>query len=112
MLSAAISNTYATFEAQFIKKLSNTNAELKKWVVYEKKPAIRLKMQHFNAKLSSQNAMLREVEWGVQNGPITKNGFLPVTTLLVLRILSHYKNILSKFGLMYQLPKCWSSYFS
>ena len=26
--------------------------------------------------------MLRKIEWGVQNGPITKNGFLPVTTLL------------------------------
>ena len=26
----AISNTYATFKAQFIKKLSNTDAELKK----------------------------------------------------------------------------------
>ena len=33
--------------------------------------------QCFNFKLSRQNPMLRQVEWGVQNGPITKNGFLP-----------------------------------
>ena len=26
--------------------------------------------------------MLREIEWGVQNGPITKKGVLPVTTLV------------------------------
>ena len=25
--------------------------------------------------------MLRQLEWGVQNGPITKEGILPVTTL-------------------------------
>ena len=24
--------------------------------------------------------MLRQIEWGVQNGPITKNAVLPVTT--------------------------------
>ena len=24
--------------------------------------------------------MLRQIEWGVQNGPITKNGVLPVAT--------------------------------
>ena len=26
--------------------------------------------------------MLKQIEWGVQNGPITKIGVLPVTTLL------------------------------
>ena len=31
-----ISNIYTTFEAQFMKKLSNTEAELKKSAVYEK----------------------------------------------------------------------------
>ena len=24
--------------------------------------------------------MLRQIEWGVQNGPITKNGLMPPTT--------------------------------
>ena len=31
-----ISNTYATFKAQFMKKLSNTESELKKGVAYKK----------------------------------------------------------------------------
>ena len=28
-----------------------------------------------------QKAMLRQIEWRLQNGPITKGGVLPVTTL-------------------------------
>ena len=31
-----INNTYATFEAQFIKKLSNTEADLEKSIAYKK----------------------------------------------------------------------------
>ena len=33
-----------------------------------------------------QKPILRQTEWGVQNGPITKNEDLPVTTLLFLKI--------------------------
>ena len=40
-----------------------------------------LKSQHFYTKLFCQNPMLRQTECGVQNTPITKNEFLPVTTL-------------------------------
>ena len=40
----------------------------------------RLKMHHFHTKLPYQKPMLRQNEWRVLNGPITKNGFLPVTT--------------------------------
>ena len=36
MILYILSNTTAIFEAQFIKKLSNTEAELKKSVVYRK----------------------------------------------------------------------------
>ena len=42
----------------------------------------RLKMQHFHTKLLSQKAILRQVKWGIQNEPITKNGVLPVTTFI------------------------------
>ena len=35
-------------------------------------------MQYFYAKLSCKNLILRQVEWEVQNGPITKNRVLPV----------------------------------
>ena len=36
-------------------------------------------MQHFHTKLLCQKLMLRQIKWGVQNGPIKKNGILPVT---------------------------------
>ena len=42
--------------------------------------------------------MLRQIEWGVQDGSITKNGVLPITTLVFrkfrfsLRIL--YKELI------------------
>ena len=42
---------------------------------------LRLKVQHFHTKLPSQKAVSRQIEWGVQNGPITKNSF-PLITLL------------------------------
>ena len=42
---------------------------------------LRLKTQHFHTKLLSQKPILRQKECGVQNGPITRNGVLPVTTL-------------------------------
>ena len=32
--------------------------------------------------------MLRQIEWWVQNGPITKNGVLPVTTLFFKNFVS------------------------
>ena len=38
-------------------------------------------MCHFHTKLQYQKPMLRQIEWWVQNGPITKNRVLPVTTL-------------------------------
>ena len=40
-----------------------------------------MKSQHFHTKLLCQKPILRQIEWGVQNGPIRKNGVLPVTTL-------------------------------
>ena len=32
--------------------------------------------------------MLRQIEWGGQNGPITKNGVLPVTILFFWNFVS------------------------
>ena len=37
MVVICVKNTYATFEAQFMRKLSNTEAELKKKVAFKKK---------------------------------------------------------------------------
>ena len=39
-------------------------------------------MQHFHTTLLCQKPIFWQTEWGVQNGPITKNGVLSVTTFL------------------------------
>ena len=40
-----------------------------------------MKVHYVRAKLPCQRPMLRQIEWGVQNAPITKNGLLPLTRL-------------------------------
>ena len=50
--------------------------------------------------------MLRQIEWRLQNGPITKSGVLSVTALVFWKICS------SSRTLMYQQPKFPYSYFS
>ena len=37
--------------------------------------------------------MLRQIEYGVQNGHITKNEVLPVTAFFFLKILFQFKNL-------------------
>ena len=40
-----------------------------------------MKVQHYHTKLPCQQLMLRQIEWVVKDGPFTKNGLLPLTTL-------------------------------
>ena len=40
-----------------------------------------LKTQYFHKKLPCQKPILRQIDWGVQNGRTTKNGVLSLTTL-------------------------------
>ena len=42
---------------------------------------LRLRTHHFHSELPCQKPMLRQIEWWVQNGPITKNGVFPVAIL-------------------------------
>ena len=53
--------------------------------------ALRLKTHHFHSKLLCQKPMLRQIEWRLQNGPITKSGVLPVTTLFFWKICSSFR---------------------
>ena len=39
------------------------------------------KAQHFHTIMPCQMPILKQIEWGVQNGPITKNGVWRVTNL-------------------------------
>ena len=55
----------------------------KSWSIVFQLKALRLRMYHFHTKLPYQEPMLRQIAWWVQNGPIKKNGVLPVTTLFL-----------------------------
>ena len=57
--------------------------------------------------------MFRKIEWGVQNGPFTKNGVLPVTKYFPFsKIVFKFRHLVDRVGLMYQSSKCPYSYFS
>ena len=61
--------------------------------------ALKLKTHHFHAKLSYQKPMLRQIEWWVQNGPITENGVLTVTALFFENFVSVWEPLIkSWFG--------------
>ena len=84
----------------------------KSWgTVFQLKP-LRLKTHHFHSKLLCQRPMLRQIEWRLQNGPTTKSGVLPVTTLFLLQNLLQFQNLSNRVNLMYQRPKCPYLYFS
>ena len=40
---------------------------------------LRMKAQHSHTKLPCQKPMLRQIEWGVQNKPVRKNGLLSLS---------------------------------
>ena len=67
---------YYNFETIFLK---NANSLQKTRALFQLQ-VLRLKTQHFHTNLLCQKPMLRQIEWGVQNRPITKNGVLPVTS--------------------------------
>ena len=52
---------------------------------------INMKTHHFHSKLLCHKPMLRHLEWRLQNGPITKSGVLPVTTLFFWKICSSFR---------------------
>ena len=62
---------YFDFETNFLKK---RKLFLNNWSTVFWLKALRWTMQHFHIKLLYQKSVLRQTEWGVQNGPGTKNG--------------------------------------
>ena len=47
---------------------------------------MRLKTHYFHSNLLCQKPILRQIEWQLQNEPITQSGVLPVTTLFFVKI--------------------------
>ena len=64
-----------------------------------------MKTQRFPAKPPCQKPTLKLIEWRVQNIYLAKNGVLPITSLLFLKILFQFKKLLKRVDLMYRLPK-------
>ena len=56
--------------------------------------ALRLKTHHFHTKLLYQKSLLRQIEWSVQNGPITENGVWSVTTHFYFSLRTSYKEMI------------------
>ena len=54
---------------------------------------LRLKMHYLRTTLHCQKLISRQIEWRIQNGYITKNGVLPVTTLFFFKILFQFKKL-------------------
>ena len=46
----------------------------------------------YKTAISEANVKATNKEWCVENGPITKNGVLPITALFFLKILFQFKN--------------------
>ena len=59
--------------------LWKTKTFFKNWSAIFQLKALKLKKYHSHTKLPYQKPMLRQIEWWVQNGPITKNQVFPVT---------------------------------
>ena len=51
---------------------------------------IKIQNTLFSFKTSLLEAMLRQIEWTLQNGPITKSGVLPLTTLFFWKTCSSF----------------------
>ena len=51
----------------------------------------KIENTYFHSKLICEKLMLREIEWQLQNGPFTKCGVLPVTTVFFWEICSSFR---------------------
>ena len=49
-------------------------------------------MRHFHTKLICKS-ILRQTEWEVQNGPVTKNGVLTSNYFIFSKLVFQFKNL-------------------
>ena len=65
------------FNTLTMKQTERRKSFSKNWSIVFQLKVLRLKRHYFHKKLPCQKPILRQTEWGVQNGPITINGVLP-----------------------------------
>ena len=80
--SVKVSNLFSTIT---LKQLS-----WKTKTFFEKTEVPFFSWNHFHSKLLCQKPMFRQIEWQLQNGPITKSWVLPVTTSFLWKICSSF----------------------
>ena len=74
-----VSNVFNTLTSKQI--FWKTKAFLKKLDYGFLVQTTEIETHHFFSKMLCRKPMLRQIEWQLRNGPITKGGVLPVTTL-------------------------------
>ena len=60
----------------------------------------KIETETFPYKTDLSEAILGQVEWGVQNGPITKNRVLPVSTLFYWKFCFNLRTSFTNSSLM------------
>ena len=91
---------------QFFWKTKNFFKKLEYGILVE---TTEIENTSFHLKLLCQKPISRQIEWRLQNGPITKSGVLPE---IYLENLFQFWNLLKRVNLMYQRPKYSYSYFT
>ena len=74
--------------------LSETNVKTNRMAIkfiFCGKSIVVIKMDLLQRVEFCQKPMLRQIEWQLQNGPITKSGVLPVTTLFFWKNFSSFR---------------------
>ena len=80
---------YFNFETGFLD--SKRKPFSKNWSTISQLKALRSKTRHFHTKLPCQKSMLRQIEWWLQNGPITKNWVLPATNAVFWKLCFSFR---------------------
>ena len=80
---------YFNFETGFLDRKRKPFS--KNWSTISQLKALRSKTRHFHTKLPYQKSMLRQIEWWLQNGPITKNWVLPATNVFFWKLCFSFR---------------------
>ena len=83
-----IFNTFLKVFNRFSEKRKPFSIKLEHLFLVE---STKLKAHHFRIKRPYQKPLLKQIEWWVQNGPITKNRAFPVTNLFFWKFCFNWR---------------------
>ena len=107
---------YFNFETNFLKNeklFQNTGVQFFSWKYKDRKSNIsNISKSDRQQNCPVRSHVLRQIEWGVQNGPITKNRVLPVTALFFWKFCFNLRTSYEELIWFTNYHKCSYSYFS